>query len=325
MSQACRLDYEKALKTDVFKPVAASSPYIWASPTVYGGRVYVGIATGCDNPLIRGGLFSFSQATGHPLATFWAVSAGVVGGSIWTVAAADSTGLFITTGNGNETKPTDQGFSNSVVLLNPATLKVESSWTVPNIATVDDDFGSSPTLFTATIDGHSTAMVGACNKNGLYYAWKQSNLAAGPVWSDKLGIPAGTTSEDTCIATAGWNGTNLFITTNSYTVGKTTYPAMSRELNPATGAVTWQTSLRDGPVLGNTALDGAGVLAAVTYSRSTSKTTNELALFNNSTGAVLATYPTTTLTGGGPIFADGYLIFGGADGILHAYVPTAAP
>jgi polyvinyl alcohol dehydrogenase (cytochrome) len=313
-----------AWKADVFKPAAASSPYIWDSPAVYGGRVYVGIATGCDNPLIRGGLVSLSQATGKVLGHFWTVGSGVVGGSIWSAVAADSTGLFVTTGNGNEAQPADQGLSNSVVLLNPTTMSVESHWTVPSIATVDDDFGSSPTLFTATIGGRSTAMVGACNKNGVYYAWKQADLSAGPVWKDQLGIPAGTVNEDTCIATAGWNGTNIFITTNGDTIAGHTYPAVSRELNPATGAVIWQTPLADGPVLGNTALDGKGVLAAVTYSPRSSKTTNELALFNISTGAELATYPTVTVTGGEPTFADGYLLFGGADGLLHALVPTAA-
>lgn len=312
-------------KTNVFKPVAASSPYVWDSPAIYGGRVYVGIATGCDNPLIRGGLVSFSQATGHALATFWTVAPGVVGGSIWSTVAADSTGLFVTTGNGDESKPANQGLSNSIVLLNTVTLQVESSWTVPNIAAVDDDFGSAPTLFTATLGGHSTAMVGACNKNGVYYAWKQADLAGGPVWSDKLGTPAGAVPEDTCLSTAGWDGNHLFITTNSYTAGGTTYPAISRELNPATGAITWQTPLAHGPVLGNTALDGTNVLAAATYSPKSPRTSNELALFNASTGGMLATYPTVTVTGGGPVFADGYLLFGGADGILHAHVPTAGP
>jgi hypothetical protein len=41
------------------------------------------------------------------------------------------------------------------------------------------------------------------------------------------------------------------------------------------------------------------------------------------TGALLATFATSTSTGGGPIWADGYLLFGGTDGILHAYAPSA--
>ena len=300
---------------------ATSSPanFIWGSPLVYQGTVYVGIASEGDNPLVRGGLASFSQKTGAHVATFWTVKSTAIGGAIWSSPAASSAGVFVSTGNANESAPATAGLSNSIVLLDPVTLKAKGHWTVPNIATVDDDFGSSPTLFTAKLNGVATPMVGACDKNGVFYALKQTNLAAGPVWSIQLGIQAA--QEDSCIATASWNGTHLLITTNTSTVGGVTYPAVSRELDPATGAPIWQAGLADGPVAGNSAIDGAGVLAAVTYSRKSPATTNDLALLSASTGQVLATYPTPTLTGGGPVFADGYLLFGGADGILHAYFP----
>jgi outer membrane protein assembly factor BamB len=305
-------------KKDVFPATASSAKFIWGSPLVYNGRVYIGIASECDNPLSRDGLFSFSQATGAHEATFWAVKSGVTGGSIWSSPAASATGIFVTTGNGNESAPATQGYSNSVILLNPVTLKVTSHWTVPNIAAVDDDFGASPTLFSATIDGVATPMVGACNKDGYFYALAQNDLAAGPVWSDRLGNPPAAPNSK-CMATASWNGTDLFITANASTVGGVSYPAVSRELDPATGTEVWQTGLADGPVLGNSVLDGAGVLAAVSYSQKSPATTNQLVLLNDSTGAVLASYPLTAITGGGPVFADGYLIFGGGNGVLHAY------
>lgn len=307
-------------QADVFPNTASSAKFIWGSPLIYDGRVYIGIASECDNPLSRDGLFSFSQATGAHLATFWAVKASATGGSIWSTPAASSAGIFVTTGNGNETAPSTQGYSNSVVLLNPVTLKVKSHWTVPNIATVDDDFGSSPTMFRATLHGVATPMVGACNKNGYFYALAQNDLAAGPVWKVRLGNPEAPPNSK-CMATASWDGSHLLITTNTSTVGGVTYPAVSRELDPATGAAIWQTGLADGPVLGNSALDGAGVLAAVSYSQKSPATSNQLALLNDSTGAVLATYRLDTFTGGGPVFADGYLLFGGRNGILHAYVP----
>jgi polyvinyl alcohol dehydrogenase (cytochrome) len=307
---------------DVFPTTKASAPYVWGSPLVHGGRVYIGIASGCDDPLTRGGLVSFNQSTGKHLRTFWAVSAGVVGGSIWSTPAEDANGVFVTTGNGNEEEPDDQGLSNSIVLLNPTTLKAESHWTVPNIATVDDDFGSSPTLFTATIDGTPTAMVGACNKNGVYYAWKQSDLAAGPVWAYQAGN-AVAPPNNACLATAAWNGSDLFIIANTSTVSGTSYPAVARELDPATGTPVWQTGLADGPVLGSTALDGDGVLASVTFSQS-SPPVNQLALVDAVSGALLATYPLSIKVGGGPTYADGYIFFGGSDGILHAYQPSAS-
>ena len=63
----------------------------------------------------------------------------------------------------------------------------QDEWTAPNSLTSDLDFGSSPTLFPQRSSGTATPMVGACNKNGIFYAWRQGNLAAGPVWSRQVG------------------------------------------------------------------------------------------------------------------------------------------
>jgi hypothetical protein len=197
---------------------------------------------------------------------------------------------------------------------------VKASWTVPNIATLDDDFGGSPTLFTANINGTSTPMVGACNKNGNFYALAQANLPAGPVWTDQIGNPVAP-QNNACLATATWDGQHLYITANTSTVNGVTYPAVARELDPATGATIWQTGLADGPDLGNTALDGTGVLATISFSKVSPSTTNQLALLDATTGAVLATYPTTNRTGGGPVFADNYLLYAATDGIVHSYKP----
>jgi outer membrane protein assembly factor BamB len=308
-------------KANVFARTATSARMIWGSPTVSAGHVYIGIASGCDNPLSRGGLASFNQSTGARVANFWSVPTTSVGGAIWSTPAVSSAGVFVTTGNGDETNPTTQGLSNSIVLLNPSTLKVIAHWTVPNIATLDDDFGSSPTLFNANLNGVVTPMVGACDKNGSYYAWSQKGLATGPVWSDQLGNPA-QQPNDACLATASWDGSNLVITTNSSTVSGITYPAVSRKLDPGTGAILWQTGLADGPVLGNSAIDGAGVLAAITYAHGSTNPPNELSLINSATGALLANYATPVPTGGGPVWADGYLLFGGSDGVLLAYRPS---
>lgn len=313
------VDWESPVFPEAMKP----GSFVWDSPTVSGGRVFIGMSSECDAPLVRGGLSSFDQATGTRLATFWTVPTTSIGGSIWSTAAVSAAGVFVTTGNGNEQLPATQGLSNSIIRLNPATLRPIAHWTVPDIATVDDDFGSSPTLFSARLGGKVTPMVGACNKNGVFYAWAQSALAAGPVWSDVLGTPS--TPSDACIASATWNGSHLFVTADRSVVAGATYPAVSRELDPATGAVLWQTGLQDGPVFGGSALDGSGVLAAATYSFVSPTTTNELVLVDAVTGNVLATYPLAAPSGGSPIWADGYLLVAGSDGVVHAWVPAPAP
>jgi hypothetical protein len=52
-------------------------------------------------------------------------------------------------------------------------------------------------------------MVGACNKNGTYYAFAADDINAGPVWQDDLG--AGSTHPPICAAAAIYNGHNLFL------------------------------------------------------------------------------------------------------------------
>ena len=63
--------------------------------------------------------------------------------------------------------------------LDPSSLAVLDSWQLVN-GFADSDFGGSPTVFSATLDGIPTDMVGACNKDGFYYAWKLDDLHDGP-------------------------------------------------------------------------------------------------------------------------------------------------
>src|SRR3954463_16109073 len=60
----------------------------WSSPTVSGGRIFMGLAANCEPHLIRGGLVSLNQHTGAVLHTYYDTPAGTVGGSIWSSAAA---------------------------------------------------------------------------------------------------------------------------------------------------------------------------------------------------------------------------------------------
>src|SRR5205085_4506571 len=69
--------------------------YDWSSPTVVGGHVYVGIASQCDKPLVRGGLREFAQSSGALLHTYWTVPAGSLGGGIWTSAASDGSSVWV--------------------------------------------------------------------------------------------------------------------------------------------------------------------------------------------------------------------------------------
>lgn len=262
--------------------------YSWGSPLVAHGKVYVGISSNCDNPLVRGGLRSFDQSTGAPVATWWALPKGLVGASVWSSPAATGSRIFVTTGNGYNSSGQPL-YDQSIVALAPGTLKVLDHWQVASSQQVKDgDFGASPTLFTATINGVATPMVGACNKNGLYYAFKQSDLAAGPVWSTRITEPYPGGAQE-CDAGAIWNGADLIEGGGApTTINGTTFAGSVQALDPATGAPVWQTGL-DGTVVGSPSEDGGGVVAAPIWQSSTGKL--GVYLLNASTGNVITFIP----------------------------------
>jgi outer membrane protein assembly factor BamB len=302
----------------------ANDYYDWASPTLYNGRIYVGISSQCDSPLSQGGVREFDQATGNILATYHTVPDGFVGGSVWSSVAVDGSGVYVTTGNaqkGGYPAGTDQD-AVSIVRLNVTTLAREDKWMVPLAHPgSDQDFGASATLFTATLNGTPTAMVGAMNKNGIFYAWQASNLAAGPVWQYQIDNPV-----TPSVPAAVWDGSHLYIAGNQTTIGGTTYNGAIRELDPATGAVIWETGL-ESSVLGTPGLNGSGILAVPTYASINgapiSHAPNGTYLVDQTTGNILGYISEADdYEWAQPVWVGKELLLATANKGLFAYVPS---
>ena len=263
--------------------------YSWSSPLVANGKVYIGIASECDKPLVPAGLVAFDQESGAKVATWSSLPPGLVGGSIWSSAGELANGdIAVTTGNGPGSESDQPLYNETIADLNGSTLALQDYWQVPLAQRIGDgDFGGSPTDFTADLDSVTTQMVGACNKNGVYYAFKQSDLAAGPVWHDQINSSQG---NNLCIDAAIWNGQDLIEGGTTTTIAGKTYSGTVEELDPATGAILWQTGL-PGPVLGSPTEDGSGVVAvAVDGANSTSE--EGVYLLDASTGASIGFVPT---------------------------------
>jgi len=291
--------------------------YIWGSPTIFNGEVFIGMASNCDTALIRGGVKAFDLATGNLIGTYYTVPEGALGGSVWTSLAArvagSSTWAFATTGNADFGSGAEQGDSFSIVRLDGATMTRQDIWTVPGLATTDKDFGASPVLFHGTVNGTSTRLVGACNKVGKFYALRQSHLAAGPVWKRHIG--------SVCLAAAIWDSaqSRLFIASDATTVNGQAVEGAVRQLNPSTGATIWETAL-PGQVFGTASLDGAGVLAISLY-QVADHSGNGTYLVDASNGAILAALPTGGAGFSQPVFANGYLFVASVGGRLTAFAP----
>jgi hypothetical protein len=226
--------------------------------------------------------------------TWHSVPDGSIGGGVWSSVAASLDGQNVWVSTGNECDPTintcptgDQiGDSNSIVHLSGSLVKLDG-WQAPGTigGGQDSDFGSSPTLFGA---GTSPPDVGACNKNGTYYAQTANPLSATPIWSDLLGAPAGSLSM--CIASAVWNGTtsSLYLSGDATTINSTSYGGSVGQADATSGTFTWQTGLACA-VMGTPSLDASGVIAAVTYTGCSTPGTPALYLLDATTGSVLAT------------------------------------
>jgi polyvinyl alcohol dehydrogenase (cytochrome) len=290
--------------------------FVWSSPTVANGKVYIGSASHCDKPLTRGALVGYDQATGKELARFFTVPPGILGGGIWTSAAVDSSG-FVYVSTGTQPKNTKQRYySVSLVKLDPNTLQPLAWFTVPNSQLHGDgDFGASPVIWTATINGVPTPMVGACNKNGIFYALDRSTMTV--AWEKMIGTSNTTASPRAqCSAAPIHDGTSLYAAGNPTTINGASYRGSIRRLDPGTGAALWQTGLPNS-VIGSPTMNGGGVIAVGTYD--STATPNAVYLVNASTGEIIRTLTRGGKTFAQSVFADGMLFTANVNGTLTAW------
>jgi outer membrane protein assembly factor BamB len=296
--------------------------YNYASPTVANGLVYEGVSSSCDEPFVRGGVQSFSQQTGRLQHSFWTVPAGQVGASVWSSEAAAGTSVWATTGDPKYTG-TRLYHAFSFLRLDARTLALSGAWQLRLPQASDLDFGSSPTLFDAAVKGTPTALVGACNKNGRYYALRRSALRRGPVWSIQVGAAAHL-NQGMCLGSAAWNAQTgkLYVAANAARIGGRSYAGSVRAVDAGTGKVRWATGLGCG-VLGSPALDAAtGVLAVATWTPCRASRP-AVYLLRASTGAILGTLPLQNGVFAQPVFAGQYLIVADVSGRIAAYSPAS--
>jgi outer membrane protein assembly factor BamB len=238
----------------------------------------------------------FNQATGAEFARFFTVPSGYLGGGVWSSVAAASDGTVYAS-TGTQPKNTTNRFDSvSIVKLDGTTLKKLGSFTVPNSELGGDgDFGGSPTVF--------GSRVGACNKNGIYYALDRATMTV--AWKLRIGAKSSSASPAQCSAAAIYDGTSLYIAGDPTTIGGVAYRGSLRRVNPGTGAVMWATGLPDS-VLGSPTMNGGGVAAVGTYD--STSVPNAVYLINRATGTVVKTIKTGGSVFAQSVFANGYVL-----------------
>lgn len=290
---------------------SSTNTFVWDSPLVFNGNVYIGAATtgestGCK--LVPGLFEELSASNGAVLHTFNPVATGCTGSGIWASPTFDASdgSVYLSTGTEGHCAA---GEAIGVVKLKLTTLAYVSSWVIPLAERVhDSDFGATPVLFTATINGTSHKMVGVPNKNGVFYAFDRTTLSNGPLWTTTIasGGPCPQCGQGS-IASPVFDGSRLYVAGGSTTINGTNCHGSLRALNPVNGSFIWQTCL-SGTVMGAVTL-AAGVLAVVDG--------KALTLVNSNSGAVL--YNNSGNFYGTPSISNGVLYVGSTSGQLYAF------
>jgi polyvinyl alcohol dehydrogenase (cytochrome) len=284
--------------------------FAWSSVRVFGGSVYVSTSSLADQPVIAARVYKLDATTGAMQA-----SASVGGGVFGTLTIDSATGDIYVPVGGPSGGGTDFAFS--LLELRASNLSVVAHWTVPKAQLLaDGDFGSVPTLFTATISGTARQLVGLGNKNGIFYAWDRTNIAAGPVWERTVATSGDNPQGgDGTLSPAVWDGSTLYVAGGTTKIGGKSCAGGVRALNPATGASKWEFCATTGHVLG--ALAAAPGLIAVPAGPS-------VLVLNASNGKQLFSYknPSGAQYWGAPSIGQGHLFAPGMDGSLTALSPS---
>lgn len=295
-------------------PVGTQPKYfLYSSPAVYNGSVYIGVSSHNDCPLIQASLVKLNAVTGVVEQTFYTVPSGCIGGSVWGSPSIDATTNTIYFATGNPYKkacasPTP--LTEALIALNASDLSLVGSWQVPaNEISTDGDFGSTPTLFDTTIGGVLRHMAGLLNKNGIYYAFDRTNISAGPVWEVRVAAP--TTGAAADISSSAWDGTRLYVAAANTTINGVSCAGSVRALDPASGAFLWEHCLTGYSLTPVTVVPGLVEIG----------THPSLYILDATTGNQLFRFKDKTLkatfTGPGSI-ANGVLYQGNTDGYLYA-------
>ncbi len=292
--------------------------FLYSSADIYNGSVYIGVASTGDCPLVQSSVVQVNASTGQIQHTFNVVPNGCLGGAVWGTPTIDKlTGkIYFGTGNADPkscTQPMPLG--QAVVELNATDLSFVASWQVPKSDQVgqDDDFGSSPTLFHATIQGVSHNMLGIVNKNGFYYAFDRTNIGGGPLWKVKMSVGGAAPAKNASIPAAAYDGTGLYAAGSLTTIGTQSCPGSLQKLAPATGAVLWADCLPASVLAPTLAVPGLVIVGVG----------NGMDVVDSNTGKILYTYQDTSSLyadfWGAATISGGILYETSASGTLFAF------
>ena len=271
----------------------ASGSYLWSSITYSNNSIYLGIASLGDCPLVRGAVVRISLDTPDQPLIRYLVPEDQVGGGVWSTPAIDESThtLFVTTGTGDQDASMGL-FGGTMLSLDATTLEIQNYFYLPTNSTIMDiEWGSSPTLFTAS-DG--TPMIAATGKDGNLYALTRSDLSL--KWVTEVAMSC-ICPECGCgsLSTPSFDGNMLYVGAGEDPEGDdygTLYAVV-----PDTGEIVWKRVL-PGTVIAPTTVANGLVYAA---------STTGVAAFDSQTGETVWEDGSATVSYAQPVISDGTL------------------
>ncbi|MDQ6693500.1 MAG: PQQ-like beta-propeller repeat protein [Chloroflexota bacterium] len=234
-----------------------SSGFPWASPLVSGDRAYLGVASRCDDPSVRGELRAVNTASGALQANVYFASEGNAGAGIWNSPALSPDGNTLVAATGEDFRGVNGPYTRAIVTLDPVTLQIRQV-DKEGATGADLDYGSTPVIFH---DASGRVLTGANHKDGTFYAFVLDKVGSGPLWSRATGTAVG--MMPAYDPTVGDGGT-LFIAAKGliYAVdpatGKDRYPRVN------VGQTHGNMALASGLIFANTGSAGLQVLDEAT-------------------------------------------------------------
>lgn len=287
--------------------------YNWSSPLIYQGYAYIGIASNCDNPLVRGALLKVDLTTHQIVDTTPMVAPTEVGGGIWTTPTLDTetNTIYVTTGTQNQVW---QAQTQAMVAIDLNTMKIKGSWQIPPAQSGGDfDWGNTAVLMT---DAAGNKLVAGTNKNGFTYAFKRDDISAGPIWEQQTSLggqcpPCGQGS----VSSGAFAHGVLYMAGGNTTINGVGYPGAIRAIDPGTGKYIWEHGVPD-PIVPAIAYANGLVIDA---------TGPTVEVLDAKTGTRLYSYQTGQDFYGAPSVSHGQIFIGSQDGNVYSFGLAASP
>lgn len=235
----------------------------FSSPVVAGDAVIVGLSSleevaARGSATFRGGVVAFDRRNGKELWRYRTAEPPYNGVGVWSTVSVDieSNTVYATTGN-NYTESAGPT-SDSVIALDLESGNVRwmrqvtpgDVFTVFNAQSQDSDLGTNPILFEADVNGERRKLLGAGQKSGLF--WVLDRTTGEIVWQRQ--VSDGSALIGGVFNNGAYDGRSIIAAGNNGPPGPGPDPpdrprtrrvgtAVLVAMDPATGAVRWETEL----------------------------------------------------------------------------------